>query len=42
MAQVSMPNDLNCIKTKLAFNLMKRQLICFSIADGIGFCISEV
>ena len=30
------PNDLNRIKTKLAFNLTKRQLICFSIAGGIG------
>lgn len=36
MAYVPVPNDLNCIKTKLAFNLTKRQLICFSIAGGIG------
>ena len=36
MAYVSVPNDLSRIKTKLAFNLTKRQLICFSIAGGIG------
>lgn len=36
MAYVPVPNDLNRIKTKLAFNLTKRQLICFSIAGGIG------
>ena len=35
MAYVPVPNDLNRIKTKLAFNLTKRQLICFSIAGGI-------
>ena len=34
MAYVPVPNDLNRIKTKLAFNLTKRQLICFSIAGG--------
>ena len=28
MAYVPVPNDLNRIKTKLAFNLTKRQLIC--------------
>lgn len=36
MAYVPVPNDLSRIKTKLAFNLTKRQLICFSIAGGIG------
>lgn len=36
MAYVPVPKDLNKIKTKLAFNLTKRQLICFSIAGGIG------
>ena len=36
MAYVPVPNDLSRIKTKLAFNLTKRQLICFSIASGIG------
>lgn len=36
MAYVPVPNDLNRIKTKLAFNLTKRQLICFSIAGGTG------
>lgn len=36
MAYVPVPSDLSRIKTKLAFNLTKRQLICFSIAGGIG------
>ena len=36
MAYVPVPKDLSKIKTKLAFNLTKRQLICFSIAGGIG------
>jgi len=36
LAYVPVPNDLSRIKTKLAFNLTKRQLICFSIAGGIG------
>ena len=36
MAYVNVPKDLTKVKTKLAFNLTKRQLICFSIAGGIG------
>ena len=36
MAYVSIPNDLSKIKTKIAFKLTKRQLICFSIAAVIG------
>ena len=36
MAYVPVPKDLNKIKTKLAFNLTKRQLICFSIAGCMG------
>ena len=36
MAYVPVPNDLNRIKTKLAFNLTKRQLICFSLAALAG------
>lgn len=36
MAYVPVPKDLNKIKTKLAFNLTKRQLICFSTAGGMG------
>ena len=36
MAYVSVPNDLSRIKTKLAFNLTKRQLICFSAAASVG------
>ena len=36
MAYVNIPNDLSKIKTKLAFNLTKRQLICFGTAAVIG------
>lgn len=48
MPYVQVPKDLTKIKTKVAFNLTKRQLICFSVAaatavpvyfltrDGIG------
>ena len=36
MAYVPMPKDLSKIKTKLAFNLTKRQLICFSVAGAVG------
>jgi len=36
MAYVNIPNDLSRIKTKVALNLTKRQLICFSCAAVIG------
>lgn len=36
MAYVSVPNDLSKVKTKMAFNLTKRQLVCFGIAAAIG------
>ena len=36
MAYVNVPNDLSKIKTKMAFNLTKRQLICFSGAAALG------
>ncbi|MBC1945417.1 PrgI family protein [Listeria booriae] len=36
MPFVPVPKDLTKVKTKVAFNLTKRQLICFSIATGIG------
>jgi hypothetical protein len=36
MAFVSVPKDLNAVKSKLAFNLTKRQLICFGAAAVIG------
>ena len=36
MAYVSVPNDLTKIKSKLAFNLTKRQLICFGGALLVG------
>ena len=36
MAYVPIPKDLNKVKTKVAFNLTKRQLIGFSAAGLIG------
>ena len=36
MAYVSVPNDLSKIKTKVAFNLTRRQLLCFGAAAVIG------
>lgn len=36
MPYVNVPNDLSKIKTKLAFNLTKRQLICFGGAAAVG------
>ena len=36
MAFVPVPKDLNRVKTKVMFNLTKRQLICFSIAAVVG------
>lgn len=36
LAYVNIPNDLSKIKSKLAFNLTKRQLICFGSAAMVG------
>jgi len=36
MAFVSVPKDLNKVKSKIAFGLSARQLICFGSAAGIG------
>ena len=36
MAFVSVPKDLSRVKSKLAFNMTKRQLICFGTAAAIG------
>ncbi|MFV0399613.1 MAG: PrgI family protein [Oscillospiraceae bacterium] len=36
MPFVPVPKDLSKVKTKVAFNLTKRQLICFSVAAAIG------
>lgn len=37
MAYVSVPKDLTKVKNKVAFNLTKRQIICFVAAAGVGF-----
>ena len=36
MAFVSVPNDLSKVKSKVAFNLTQRQLICFGTAAAVG------
>lgn len=36
MAYVPVPKDLSTVKTKVMFNLTKRQLICFSLALIVG------
>ncbi len=36
MAYVSVPKDLNTVKTKVLFNLTKRQLVCFGGGALIG------
>ena len=36
MAFVNVPKDLNRVKTKVAMNLTKRQLVCFGSAAAIG------
>ena len=39
MAFVPVPKDLTRVKTKVAFNLTKRQIICFSGAIAVGLPI---
>lgn len=36
MAYVPVPKDLSKVKTKMMFNLTKRQLLCFSLAALVG------
>lgn len=36
MAYVNVPKDLTKIKSKVLFNLTKRQLICFGLAGAHG------
>lgn len=36
MPYVNVPNDLSKIKTRIAFNLTKRQLICFGVGAALG------
>ena len=36
MPYVPVPKDLTEVKTKVAFNLTKRQLICFGGAAAVG------
>ena len=36
MGSVAVPKDLNHVKSKIMFNLTKRQIICFSLAGIVG------
>ena len=36
MAYVPVPKDLNAVKTKVLFNLTKRQLICFGSGAAVA------
>lgn len=36
MAFVTVPKDLSKVKSKIAFNLTKRQLLCFGAAAAVG------
>lgn len=36
MAYVQVPKDLTRVKTKVMFNLTRRQLICFGLAGVVG------
>lgn len=36
MAYITVPKDLNAVKTKVLFNLTKRQLICFGAGGAVG------
>ena len=36
MAFVPVPKDLNRVKTKVMFNLTRRQLICFALEAAVG------
>ena len=40
MAYVPVPKDLNAVKTKVLFNLTKRQLICFGSVQLSAFLCS--
>ena len=46
MAYVPVPKDLTKVKTKVAFNLTKRQLVCFgggrSSACRFSFCSGDL
>ncbi len=37
--QINTPKDLNNVKTRMAFGLTKRQIICFVVGGLIGFPI---
>ncbi len=36
MAYVPVPKDLNAVKTKVMFNLTKRQLVCFGSGAAVA------
>ena len=36
MPYVPVPKDLSRVKNKIAFNLTRRQLVCFALAGAVG------
>ena len=42
MAYVTVPKDLTKVKTKVALNLTKRQLVCFSMAAAVGLSLIHI
>ena len=42
MAYVNVPKDLTKVKTKVLFNLTKRQLICFGSGALIGLSLIHI
>ena len=41
MAYVPVPKDLSKVKTKVAFNLTKRQIVCFAVALLLGLAAAR-
>ena len=42
MAYVPVPKDLSKVKTKVAFNLTKRQIVCFAAALLLGTSLASM
>ena len=42
MAYVPVPKDLTKVKTKVAFNLTKRQLVCFGGGALLGLSLIHI
>ena len=42
MAYVPVPKDLNKVKTKVMFNLTRRQLVCFTAGALVGLSLIHI